>query len=76
MDCYLRCIYNKIMECGFTEKYKTLIEYRGCLARRNTAWEKLEALLDDYETEQRAIDSITAEALFEEAVAVGKYMAR
>ena len=37
MDCYLRCIYNKIMEGGFTEKYKTLIEYRGCLARRNTA---------------------------------------
>ena len=37
MDCYLRCIYNKIMEGGLTEKYKTLIEYRGCLARRNTA---------------------------------------
>ena len=62
MDDYLRCLYMNLMENGFTKKYETLRKYRQGIAYRDT--------------QQGVLDCLENEILFEEAVALGKWMAR
>lgn len=84
MNAYLKCLYTTCMENGFAEEKEQLTYYRGCIARRNDAFKRLEAslspeqieLFEEFETTQAAVDCFETEALFEEAVALGKWMMR
>ena len=84
MDDYLRCLYMNLMENRFTKKYETLRKYRQGIAYRDIAFNNLirsltpeqQDLLEQYETQQGVLDCLETEILFEEAVALGKWMAR
>ena len=84
MNAYLKCLYERMIGDGFPSSCEDFQEYRCFLEKRNDAYQKIEAtltpeqldLLDDYLSARNALSEMESGFLFEEAVALGKWMAR
>ena len=83
MDTHLRCLYNYITENKSIASRESLTTYRHCLAKSDAAYQKMEKSLtaeqlgfvEDYLEARSVLSSMETGRIFEEAVALGKWMA-
>lgn len=83
MDAYLKCLYDHVMERLLTCGRPDMMEYRLCSADQDRAWNDLRnvltaeqlRLLEDYQSAKARVCALEDQWLFQEAVALGKWMA-
>lgn len=84
MDEYMQCLYDHVMEHILLHPHPDMAEYSLRSADQNRAWNDLKnvltaeqlRLLEDYQTAKARVCSLEDEWLFQEAVALGKWMIR
>ncbi len=83
MDSYLKCLYDHVMECLLRCPRPDMAEYGLRAAEQGRAWEDLKQalspeqiqLVEAYQAAQSRVFALEDEWLFQEAVALGKWMA-
>lgn len=84
MDVYLKCLYDHIMEHLLDNKRPDMPEYRRRSTTQDLAWYTLTQtltpeqlhLLELYQTARAHVFALEDQWLFQEAVSLGKWMAR